>query len=147
MFLRSNHQPEQSRRTQAATSGRPRATRALALTAAMLIAFAAPQPAAGQCSAGTEWTTPNGTLQGTRYSSLTQINAGKATSLIRENWSNSGIGGKGSTEGQPLVVSNRMYVVTPFPQQAHRLRSAAPGRETVDLRTGAARVRERRGLL
>ena len=49
----------------------------------------------------------------TRYSGLAQINSENATRL-RPVWTFS-TGVLGGHEGQPLVVNNTMYVVTPWP--------------------------------
>ena len=49
----------------------------------------------------------------TRYSALAQINAGNAAGL-RPVWTFS-TGVLGGHQGQPLVVNNTMYVVTPYP--------------------------------
>ena len=63
--------------------------------------------------AGGEWTTPSGDLAGTRYSSLDQINASNVHNLKVANTLSDGIAH--GHEGQPLVVGDTMYVVTPFP--------------------------------
>jgi lanthanide-dependent methanol dehydrogenase len=59
------------------------------------------------------WTSPGRDYQLTRYSGLNQItteNVGK----LKEIWSFT-TGVKAGHEGQPLVVNNTMYVVTPYP--------------------------------
>jgi alcohol dehydrogenase (cytochrome c) len=63
--------------------------------------------------AGSEWTTPGGTLEGTRFSTLAQITDQNVAGLIEEF--NLSTGSNGYREGQPLVVNNTMYVVGPFP--------------------------------
>ena len=60
-----------------------------------------------------QWTLPGKDNAATRYSALTQITAANAPRL-RAVWSFS-TGVLGGHEGQPLVVDNTMYVVTPFP--------------------------------
>ena len=56
---------------------------------------------------------PSKDYAATRYSSLATINAGNATSL-HPVWTFS-TGVLGGHEGQPLVVGDTMYVVTPWP--------------------------------
>jgi alcohol dehydrogenase (cytochrome c) len=63
--------------------------------------------------AGNEWTVPAGTLQGTRFSTLTAINDGNVSTLVEEFNVPSGV--TASHEGQPLVVGSTMYMVTPWP--------------------------------
>ncbi|MBM4226213.1 MAG: PQQ-dependent dehydrogenase, methanol/ethanol family [Gammaproteobacteria bacterium] len=66
-----------------------------------------------QAGAGEEWTQPGGDMAGTRYSELAEItpeNAGK----LRMVW-NFSTGVLGGHEGQPLVVDDTLYVVTPWP--------------------------------
>src|SRR5437762_13703400 len=60
-----------------------------------------------------QWTMPGKDFAATRYSGLTQITPANAARL-RPQWSFS-TGVLGGHEGQPLVVNNTMYVVTPFP--------------------------------
>src|SRR2546426_9049840 len=60
-----------------------------------------------------QWRLPGRDAAGTRYSGLTAITPANATRL-RAVWSFS-TGVLGGHEGQPLVVNNTMYVVTPFP--------------------------------
>jgi lanthanide-dependent methanol dehydrogenase len=59
------------------------------------------------------WSMPAKNYAATRYSELAQINAGNAKGL-HPLWSFS-TGVLGGHEGQPLVVNNTMYVVTPWP--------------------------------
>jgi PQQ-dependent dehydrogenase (methanol/ethanol family) len=59
------------------------------------------------------WTMPAKDYAATRYSGLAQINASNAKGL-HPLWSFS-TGVLGGHEGQPLVVGNTMYVVTPWP--------------------------------
>src|SRR5688500_10029876 len=69
----------------------------------------------GECThasaAGAEWTTPAGTVQGTRFSSLAQINTRNVNRLQEEFKFSTDI--EAGHEGQPLVVNGVMYVVTP----------------------------------
>jgi len=77
-------------------------------------------------AAGDHWTVPMGTVQGTRYSKLNTINASNVGTLVEEFKFNTGtINGH---EGQPLVVGDTMYIVTPFPNKLIAL----------DLRKGGA---------
>jgi alcohol dehydrogenase (cytochrome c) len=56
-----------------------------------------------------------GTVQGTRYSKLNEINADNVKTLVEEFKFNTGtINGH---EGQPLVVGDTMYIVTPWPNK------------------------------
>jgi PQQ-dependent dehydrogenase (methanol/ethanol family) len=66
-------------------------------------------------AAGAEWTTPAGTVQGTRFSKLTEINRSNVNRLVEEFRFSTGI--EAGHEGQPLVVNDTMYVVTPFPNK------------------------------
>lgn len=59
------------------------------------------------------WTAPGKTFQATRYSELNQITTANVGRL-KEIW-NFDTGIKDGHEGQPLIVNNTMYVVTPFP--------------------------------
>lgn len=94
------------------TSRRPRgpALIFLALAAAALL----PNAARAQ-AAGAEWTTPAGTVQGTRFSSLAQITPANAGTLVEEFAVPTGT--TASHQGQPLVVGSTMYVVTPYPNK------------------------------
>lgn len=71
--------------------------------------------AQAQPAAGAQWTTPAGTVQGTRFSSLTQINTTNVNQLREEFSFSTGV--RARHEGQPLVVGDTMYVVTPFPNR------------------------------
>jgi lanthanide-dependent methanol dehydrogenase len=73
---------------------------------------------AGQASSSSakedgQWTMPAKDFASTRYSGLAQVTAANAKGL-RPVWSFS-TGVLGGHEGQPLVVGNTMYVVTPYP--------------------------------
>lgn len=64
---------------------------------------------------GAEWTTPEGDLAGTRFSTLNQINTGNVANLKLISTMSDGIAH--GHEGNPLVVNNTMYVITPFPDK------------------------------
>jgi lanthanide-dependent methanol dehydrogenase len=81
------------------------------LTAAALLFAAVLQGTTSQDDG--QWTMPGKDYAATRYSALAQITRANAPRL-RAVWSFS-TGVLGGHEGQPLVVNNTMYVVTPFP--------------------------------
>ncbi len=91
-------------------------TRAYLLALGLLSAgpLAAPHSAHAQAPAA-EWSTPSGTLQGTRFSSLTEITSANVSTLVEEFSFPTGT--KASHQGQPLVVGSTMYIVTPFPNK------------------------------
>jgi lanthanide-dependent methanol dehydrogenase len=60
-----------------------------------------------------EWTTPGGDYAFTRFSPLSQINAGNVGSLKVTSTFSTGI--PHGHEGGPLIVNNTMYIVTPYP--------------------------------
>jgi len=60
-----------------------------------------------------QWPMPGKDYAATRYSGLSQVTPANAR-LLHPVWSFS-TGVLGGHEGQPLVVNNTMYVVTPFP--------------------------------
>ncbi len=62
-----------------------------------------------------EWTTPAGDLAATRFSTLSQINTGNVGNLKLVATMSDGI--PHGHEGNPLVVNNTMYVMTPFPNK------------------------------
>jgi PQQ-dependent dehydrogenase (methanol/ethanol family) len=70
-------------------------------------------PAAAQTADDGSWTMPAKDYASTRYSGLAQITSGNATTL-RPVWTFS-TGVLAGHEGQPLVVDDTMYVVTPWP--------------------------------
>src|SRR4051812_28816066 len=70
-------------------------------------------PAAAQASADGEWTMPGRDYASTRFSKLAEITPANAKGL-RPVWTFS-TGVLAGHEGQPLVVKNTMYVVTPWP--------------------------------
>ena len=72
-----------------------------------------------------EWQTPAGDYASSRYSELAQITAANAKNL-RAAWTFS-TGVLRGHEGQPLVVGNTMYVVTPYPNVGYALDLATEG--------------------
>jgi PQQ-dependent dehydrogenase (methanol/ethanol family) len=90
----------------------------LLLTVLLGVMFVS-QAATAQAAAGAEWTTPAGTVQGTRFSSLAEINAGNVGQLKEEFHFVTGV--QSGHEGAPLVVNNTMYVVGPWPNQLFAL--------------------------
>lgn len=80
---------------------------------AVLAATVAAGPVAAQTAEDGQWTMPAKDYASTRYSGLSQINPGNARSL-RPVWTFS-TGVLAGHEGQPLVVKDTMYVVTPWP--------------------------------
>ena len=94
---------------------------ALIAPAGQALAQVAPAPAAGP-----EWTTPAGTVQGTRFSSLAQITPANAATLVEEFRFSTGV--LAGHEGTPLVVGDTMYVVGPFPNRLFALDLTRPGR-------------------
>ena len=101
---------------------RRRTLHPLLLLAAVLLS---PGLAGAQEAAGAEWTTPSGTLQGTRFSSLTQITSSNVGQLQEEFSFKTGV--QAGHEGTPLVVGNTMYVVGPFPNRLFALDLTRPG--------------------
>jgi alcohol dehydrogenase (cytochrome c) len=77
-------------------------------------------------SAGAEWTTPAGTVEGTRFSSLKQIDARNVGQLTQEFQFSTGV--LAGHQGQPLVVGATMYVVGPFPNTLFALDLTSPGK-------------------
>ncbi|MBA3595917.1 MAG: methanol/ethanol family PQQ-dependent dehydrogenase [Methylibium sp.] len=96
-----------------------------AVSLALLFGSALHPPAAAQ-AAGAEWTTPAGTLEGTRFSSLAQIHSGNVGQLEEEFRFRTGV--IAGHEGTPLVVGSTMYVVSPFPNKLFALDLADRGR-------------------
>lgn len=87
-------------------------TRARALLAALLSALLAGAASAQSAEDG-QWTMPGKNHSATRYSGLSEITAANAKAL-QPVWTFS-TGVLAGHEGQPLVVKNTMFVVTPFP--------------------------------
>jgi len=75
--------------------------------------------------AGKEWTQPGGDYATTRYSSLSQISTGNVAQLkVATTFSTGVLHGH---EGNPLVVNNTMYVVTPYPNILYAIDLTKPG--------------------
>ncbi len=72
-----------------------------------------------------QWVMPSKDYAATRYSALAQITAGNARSL-HPVWTFS-TGVLGGHEGQPLVVRDTMYVVTPWPNVLYAFDLATEG--------------------
>jgi PQQ-dependent dehydrogenase (methanol/ethanol family) len=72
-----------------------------------------------------QWTLPAGDYANTRYSPLSQINAGNVQNLKVVGTASTGI--PHGHEGQPLVVNNTLYIVTPFPNNLMALDLTKPG--------------------
>jgi alcohol dehydrogenase (cytochrome c) len=79
-----------------------------------------------QANPGPGWTTPAGTVQGTRFSALSEINTGNVATLVEEFSFRTGV--NAGHEGAPLVVGTTMYVVGPFPNRLFALDLANGGR-------------------
>lgn len=109
--------------TVVASTGRP--GRAAALACVAILPLLAAIAAVAAPGAGAEWTTPSGTLQGTRFSELAQITTANVASLVEEFALPTNA--VASHEGQPLVIGRTMYVVTPFPNQLIALDLDSPG--------------------
>ncbi len=98
----------------------------LARAAAALLIVAAAWPLAAPAQgSGPEWTTASGTAQGTRFSTLGEITPLNAATLVEEFAFPTG--SRASHQGQPLVVGQTMYIVTPFPNKLIALDLANPG--------------------
>jgi lanthanide-dependent methanol dehydrogenase len=72
-------------------------------------------------AAGADWRTPAGTVQGTRFSALDQINTTNVNQLQEDFTFEPETPIPAGFEGQPLVVNGIMYVVTPFPDFLYAL--------------------------
>src|SRR5881397_4217063 len=72
-----------------------------------------------------EWPMPGADYSNSRYSELAQITPANAKNL-RAAWTFS-TGVLRGHEGQPLVVGNTMYVVTPYPNVGYALDLATEG--------------------
>lgn len=71
------------------------------------------------------WTTPGGTVEGTRFSTLSQITNDNVGTLQEEFNFSTGV--NGYMEGQPLVVNNTMFLVSSFPNKLFALDLTHPG--------------------
>ena len=85
----------------------------LALALVSSVAAAAPPRAPAAAGEDGQWTMPGRDYASTRFSPLAQINSGNATTL-HPVWTFS-TGVLAGHEGQPLVVGDTMYVITPWP--------------------------------
>jgi PQQ-dependent dehydrogenase (methanol/ethanol family) len=85
----------------------------LALALVSSAAAAAPPRAPAAAGEDGQWTMPGRDYASTRFSPLAQINSGNATTL-HPVWTFS-TGVLAGHEGQPLVVGDTMYVITPWP--------------------------------
>ena len=72
-----------------------------------------------------DWTLPAGDYANTRYSPLDQIDTENVGNLTIHTTMNTGI--PHGHEGNPLVVNDTMYVVTPYPNYLFALDLANPG--------------------
>ena len=72
-----------------------------------------------------EWPMPGADYSNSRYSELAQITPANAKDL-RASWTFS-TGVLRGHEGQPLVVGNTMYLVTPYPNVSYAIDLATPG--------------------
>jgi PQQ-dependent dehydrogenase (methanol/ethanol family) len=114
-----------------------RAAVALVVVAALACATSDPeQPASATAVRGAtiaaprtgpahEWPMPGADYANSRYSELAQITPANARNL-RAAWTFS-TGVLRGHEGQPLVVGNTMYLVTPYPNVAYALDLTIPG--------------------
>ena len=75
--------------------------------------------AAPRTTAAGEWQMPAGDYSSSRFSDLSQITPANAANL-RASWTFS-TGVLRGHEGQPLVVNNTMYLVTPYPNVSYAL--------------------------
>ena len=72
-----------------------------------------------------EWPMPGGDYSNSRYSELASITPANAKQL-QVSWALS-TGVLRGHEGQPLVIDNTMYLVTPYPNVAYAVDLATPG--------------------
>jgi lanthanide-dependent methanol dehydrogenase len=72
-----------------------------------------------------EWRLPAGDYANTRFSTLDQINPGNVKNLKVITTVSTGI--PQGHEGQPLIVNNTMYIVTPYPNNLLALDLTKPG--------------------
>ncbi len=85
-----------------------------ALSCATMLAGAS-LPACAWAQVGAEWMQAGGVPQGTRFSTLAEINTSNVTKLTEDFSYATGV--IGPHEGGPLVVNNVMYIVTPWPNK------------------------------
>jgi PQQ-dependent dehydrogenase (methanol/ethanol family) len=93
---------------------------ASATAAAAHATIGVPRPARA-----TEWTMPGGDYANSRFSELGDITPANAAQL-KAAWAFS-TGVLRGHEGQPLVIDNTMYLVTPYPNVAYALDLTQPG--------------------
>jgi PQQ-dependent dehydrogenase (methanol/ethanol family) len=98
--------------TRADSAGAAKATGTAASVAGTRIAAPRTTPAG-------EWQMPAGDYSSSRFSDLAQITTANAANL-RASWTFS-TGVLRGHEGQPLVVNNTMYVVTPYPNVSYAI--------------------------
>jgi PQQ-dependent dehydrogenase (methanol/ethanol family) len=75
--------------------------------------------------AGAQWTLPAGDYGHLRYSSLAQIDTSNVSKLVVSTSFSTGI--PHGHEGNPLVVNDTLYVVTPFPNNLIAIDLKVPG--------------------
>ena len=112
--------------TMPAADSTPRAVDSTITSAPAAVAngITIPRGATGPQKDG-EWMMPSRDLAGTRYSPLTDINVANVKNLkVATTFSTGVLHGH---EGQPLVVGNNMYVVTPFPNLLYSIDLTKPG--------------------
>lgn len=90
-----------------------------AIVADTRIGTPAPANSAGQ------WVMPAGDYANSRFSSLADITASNAAGL-KASWTFS-TGVLRGHEGQPLVIDNTMYLITPYPNVAYAIDLTKPG--------------------
>jgi PQQ-dependent dehydrogenase (methanol/ethanol family) len=81
--------------------------------------------AAPRTGPANEWPMPGGDYSNSRYSELAEITPANAKNL-RAAWTFS-TGVLRGHEGQPLVVGNTMYLVTPYPNVSYAIDLTTPG--------------------
>ena len=94
-------------------------------TGAVLTTVSGTRIAAPHTGPAGEWNVPAGDYSSSRFSDLDQITPANAKNL-HASWTFS-TGVLRGHEGQPLVVGNTMYVVTPYPNVSYALDLAAEG--------------------
>lgn len=110
-------------RSRTAAAG-PQRQSVISRSAALLaLGIAAPLQVSAQ--AVDQWQTALGTVQGTRFSTLSQITAANVSTLVEDVAVPTGT--KAGHQGQPLVVDGVMYVVTPYPNKLIAIDLKRPG--------------------
>ena len=100
----------------------PQATSAAATGGASVSGARIAVPHAGPAG---EWQMPAGDYASSRYSTLSSITPENAKNL-KAAWTFS-TGVLRGHEGQPLVIGNTMYVITPYPNVAYAIDLTQPG--------------------